>query len=1738
MKTSTTNHIDSPQKPDTVRRRRWPHYVWMTLLLLVGVVFAATNTRFGRDQVRSFAERTVNGLLQDARLEIGELDGNLLSGVRARDVRLVTASGRDLLRLDEIRSGYRLWPMLRSELFLESVRVEGLYVSASQQADSSWDWAGLMAPSEGESTWTVDIDTLSVNRSHAHAAFRSSQVDSTLFIHELDLAAGGFHLHPETGIRVRRAALSTAFQPPVRPDTVRLSLDATYQDGFVRLDTLNLQSQRSHVTGSGTVNLMALPTLAFQSHERADSPDGTAGESSSFLLRATPLSLSDLAPFVPSLRPEATLQVEVDIVQNGVATRLNGRIEHKGGGRVNADVDWGQEASGSHLAGMVSIDKLDLDRLIAGSLDTTPISGSLDLDVYGTSSDSLSGQVHLAVGAARVNTWMIGESRLDLESEAGDADATLSTSAQGAVLEARLAGRWLDAEPVVDIEGQIEGFDLAAWVESGDLSSMIGASFEGRASGKDLATMMASMAMDIQPSRFGAVDSVAGIVSLSLSGGRLSWKAKSGLDSGSMSSEGQMTVTDTPAIESMRTRLVAIDVAALMSDHALEGTPTRMSALLSGQGTLEDWRSGRGNVHLELDSTRWSDVEMARATGAATWSSGRGSVRLEAMPADTSSIVMDLDIRSRGNRTRIESRELAWRRLAAGSMTSLDILETSLDGTGSLLLELDKRELDETGLSNTVVNRVDLTLRGAASRWGVQQVESFEVTLDGNGDQLQATASGAFALAGSDSQHTGQWQLQAELEDWLSDTINARLDLDFDQLDPAAFAGSSDPGTALSGRARATARVLEGAPDSGTFEFDLTPSLLRKEPVARARIAGSLQDSVVIADASLNVANGLFEGQFEARPFALIPSFSSTGTVNELNLLPLLGRSDLDSDVNLTWKASGSSFDPSEADWNLDITGQTSRLDSLRLENLNLAASWDGQVLDIADFSSRFNSGNLQVNGRINLDPQQSQTYSDLRATWYIGDLNIIERLVGLDRLASKSGMVDVQVFGPAGELEAEMLLSLSDLEVDTWQVSSVEASSWITLDEELLPTSTTANVDIGYVALPTLAVRTSSVQVEQRGEVFSVAGNLMVDTGNRISLASLVNPFAERPWITLRELNLMLGGESFALERPASLVLDRGWQVNRLSLTSGEQSLSLSGGFSDSSGYAARMSLSAFDIAPVGALAGFADLEGRLGGQLFISGPPEAPFIDSQLDLELVEDGQRLAQVLADLQSTPDGLLVDATVAVQDTEDITVHGFLPVFASVGESSEERADRSADLNLSIQTQGGSIRWVSPFLDPTVVTDLEGLATADIQVSGSIDDPRLEGFLNLDNARFRLPEYGVTYRMNQFRSTLQDVTIRVEEATLRSGDGEMDISGSIDFASLTNSSFDLRAELDRFRAVRNDELHTTLSGNLQLTGRTTRPDLAGQLTTQNTSYWLTETAGGDLEQVALSFDDEVMLARNFGYRAVANDTLAAAIWTGLSMNLSIVLERDTWIRQRVNPEMAIELSGRVDLQKDRGQEDLNIYRSIEVVPDRSTIKQFGRNFRIVEGVAMFNGPVEEMVLQVEAEYEVPSRLNPGQPEVVITLRLDGRLDDLEFNLSSDPAMENTDIVSYIATGRPASQSLQFNDSSINNQVLVGVAASQLAGLVEGVASQSLGLDVVSIEQDGLKGTRLTAGKYVTPRLFVGVTQPFSFSGGSNVVVDEERELTLEYKVFEYLLLQLLADASDSPVRVNIAGRYSY
>ncbi len=1713
---------DNHQAPAKQRRRqRWVRLLWMVVLPVLGVILGATNTQFGRDQVRDVLEAQLSDTLVDTQVTIGSLEGNLLRGAIFRDVHLYGREGEDMLQLDVLEVDYRLAPLLRARAELVRVVAKGLHVEAAQSPDGQWDWATLLPASEEESSWAVSVDSLDLEKVSATARFYSPSHDSLLAVHDLQLSMAGLDLPASEDPRLGSLVLRSTFQPPVRMDTVRIALKAAYADDVIRLDTLSLRSARSYVEGGGNADLSAIPLFAFQPSEPLPS-----GAESSLRIDMRPLALADLAVFAPALDERARLDADLVVTQSGGDTELDFDMRVRDGGDAKAAMRWTQGAGGAALTGSLQLERFDVDHLTMDSLGVSPLTATLTIDVQGSTLDSLSGAVKARVDPIVVVGQPVDSTRITAELVAGSAIGELVGGIAGMSMRSELGGRWFDENPSFTIEGQINEFDVAPWVASETISSDVSLALDGFWKGSGVETASAGLDVGVLPSRIGTQQGIGGQLSTTLETGLLSWSGDLRIGSGSMITQGIYWLQDM-YLQDVRLGMTGVDIAAMMDDDPGSIIPSRISASLSGSAKITDWRTGRGELEVRSDSLQWDMWNLSKASTRATWEQGRGLITLDLQPADSSRMILGADLISRGSSTRIASRSLLWQALDLRSVIDSGLPASVLNGEGAL----------EIDISGSVVDRVDIRLESASSSWGTQRVSDAALHILGSVDELSIEAVGRSTPHGMPWQAPSVIQVDALLSSWQEETVEASGALTFTDLDPAAFTGSIDDGTALNGQARMSATIDRGVPTQASFEVVSDSSSIRGEPVEKARIEGSLSDSVLTASAQITFAEGRLDGQTTVRPFSETPSFESSGTVRHLNLLSLLGRQDLDSDVNLTWDAYGSSLDPSRAKWSVEVMGQPSRLDALEIQDLSLKAGWDGNVLDVTELSTLMNVGTIQVNGRLNMDPTRSDAYSDLRATWYADDLNAFERLVGLDRLASRSGTVDMQVFGPAGQLDAELLVSVSSLEVDTWQLSSFEASGWFTLDEEWLPASTTANIDLGYISLPTMGVRTTSFTVGQRGDIFTAEGATMVDMGNRLAFEAMINPFADRPWIALRDIDLMLGGATFELERPSNLIIDDGWQLSRLALASTDQFLAVAGGL-DSTGYGLQVELGAFDVYPIGQMTGYPELEGRFDATVLLSGRPKAPLISSQIAMDLTDRGSELARIVAHLQSTPQGVLMDGTVLVDDIDNLSIHGFIPIFAGLGIEEDERADRSVDLDLSIRSDGGSIRWFKPFVDSEVLADIDGRVTADIKVRGSIDDPFLSGFLNLENAQFRLPELGVTYRMDQLRSTLDGITIAIDEARLRSGDGAADITGSIDFASLTNSSFDLQAQLNRFRAVRNDELHTTISGDLQLTGRTTRPDLFGRLSTSNTSFWITDTAGGDVMQVPLSFDDKVMLSDNFGYRTAQADTLADAIWKGLSMELSVVLERDTWIRQRVNPEMAVELAGRLEIQKDRGDEDLILFRSIEVVPDRSVIKQFGRNFRITEGVASFNGPVEEMLMQVEAEYEVPSRLNPGQPEVVVTLRLDGRLDDLAFNLSSDPAMDNTDIVSYIATGRPASESLQFGGTEFNNQVIVGVAAAQLAGIVEGIASQSLGLDVVSIEQDGLNGTRLTAGKYVTPRLFVGVTHPITFSSDANVLVDEERELTLEYKVLEYLLLQLLADASDSPVRLNLAGRYAY
>jgi autotransporter translocation and assembly factor TamB len=185
-----------------------------------------------------------------------------------------------------------------------------------------------------------------------------------------------------------------------------------------------------------------------------------------------------------------------------------------------------------------------------------------------------------------------------------------------------------------------------------------------------------------------------------------------------------------------------------------------------------------------------------------------------------------------------------------------------------------------------------------------------------------------------------------------------------------------------------------------------------------------------------------------------------------------------------------------------------------------------------------------------------------------------------------------------------------------------------------------------------------------------------------------------------------------------------------------------------------------------------------------------------------------------------------------------------------------------------------------------------------------------------------------------------------------------------------------------------------------------------------------------------------------------------------------------------------------------------------VPERGTIELNGREFRLTGGDIDLAGPVDSTKLDVDASYQVPTQGGGDDEGVLITVHAKGRLDSLGLDFTSDPAMSQDDILSYIVTGRPTSDNPLFERQATGGGTTGGqVALGTLTSAISNAAGQGLGFDVFQIRQEPTRGLTLTAGRYVGSRLFLDLQLPLQLGSqsqqtpGSNLGPGFELEYTL-------------------------------
>jgi translocation and assembly module TamB len=222
----------------------------------------------------------------------------------------------------------------------------------------------------------------------------------------------------------------------------------------------------------------------------------------------------------------------------------------------------------------------------------------------------------------------------------------------------------------------------------------------------------------------------------------------------------------------------------------------------------------------------------------------------------------------------------------------------------------------------------------------------------------------------------------------------------------------------------------------------------------------------------------------------------------------------------------------------------------------------------------------------------------------------------------------------------------------------------------------------------------------------------------------------------------------------------------------------------------------------------------------------------------------------------------------------------------------------------------------------------------------------------------------------------------------------------------------------------------------------------------------------------------------------------------------------WIRRTTSPKTNIELRGNLRLTQQSGQE-MQFFGHVEPVPDRGTLELSGKQFRLSEGDINLAGPVDSTKLDVNASYQVPTQGTGDDEGVLINVHARGRLDSLGLEFTSEPSMSQDDILSYIVTGRPASDNPLFEGAGTGGgNTGQQVALGTLTSAISNAAGQSLGLDVFQIRQEPSRGLTLTAGRYVSSRLFLNLQLPLQLgsqsqqqTAGSNLGPGFELEYTL-------------------------------
>jgi autotransporter translocation and assembly factor TamB len=843
------------------------------------------------------------------------------------------------------------------------------------------------------------------------------------------------------------------------------------------------------------------------------------------------------------------------------------------------------------------------------------------------------------------------------------------------------------------------------------------------------------------------------------------------------------------------------------------------------------------------------------------------------------------------------------------------------------------------------------------------------------------------------------------------------------------------------------------------------------------------------------------------------------------------------------------------------IALEKSTVGGLRIDSANVDASYANQLADVKTFTLNGPDVKADLTGRVALDQSSA---SNLKYRVDAINLNELAKLAGRETVGG-TATVQGTVTGNRASLISTGTLDGSNLAYGNNNALDLNSSYTVTVPElDFARARVEANTHATFVKTGGFEINELTAKTTYDQKRIDFTTNLKERT-RELDASGNVILHPDHQEIHIPSLALRTQGVEWRSKPGSEMRIQYGQQrvdLENVQLVSADQSLGVDGTIAlngEAPSAALNVTARNVDLQQLETLLlQNRGLSGRLDATAKVTGTTASPAVDGHVEIHNgAFQSYKYESLVADVGYSGRRTTVDATLTQTPTERITVKGSAPLSLFQRSKTAEHipATEGDAVDLHIQSTALGLGIVQGFT--TQLANVTGTIEADVRITGSGEDPHLQGHIDLRDGAFGLPLGGTSYTGLNTRIELTPDAMSIQRFQIRDEHGQvLNVSGSLGLHERSVGDVNIRLDSDNFEVIDNELGDVGIDSSLRITGQLRRPKIEGLVRVEAGRIEVDEVMALFYDPYATEALPDVVSAerqvegsgsaeeatRKALQRAQttpvgqpqqpakAPEPASASIFDALQLDVQLRMPENLVLRGNdIRPggptgsalgDINITVGGDLNIRKAAGDQ-VRLIGNVETV--RGTYEFQGRRFEMVRGgtIRFIGETVINPLLDVTATRLIP---NTG---VEARVHITGSAKAPELALTSNPPLDESDILALIVFNRPVNE-LGTGERSSLAATAGGIATGFIAAPLGESIGRALDLDLFEITtstEAGELGAGITLGQQVGDRAFLKLRQQF----GDRPIT----EFLIEFQLSRFLRLQTSAapETTGSANRIN-------